>query len=181
MAAANKSTVVECAFCDKMIHTQDILMAYIDMIPPHFNAFVCLSLPEDFDVDSTTLDQRYEDSMRLVHPDKWTSDMTQSIALLHASCINHAYQLLKDPVKRAQHMLEIAGAWPVPSIPDLIEAVWIYHDTGHHPLAWSHDQACCEFSRAWSKKELDQCQKAYWWLKVHAQSHGSPPHSYDSQ
>jgi molecular chaperone HscB len=137
------------------------------MIPHNFNAFVCLALPEVFDVDQPTLDKKYEDSMRAVHPDQWASPMTQSIALHHAACINHAYHLLKDPVTRAQHMLELANAWPVPRDPAILEAVWTYQETGHHPDAWTLVHACEEFALAWQRQNLSGCHKAYWWIKVH--------------
>lgn len=76
------------------------------------NDFVLFGLPERFEQDRATLDQRWKDLQRQAHPDRFTADATtaQRVAMQWSVRINEAYQRLKNPLKRAAYLCELRGA-----------------------------------------------------------------------
>lgn len=65
--------------------------------------FSIFGLPRCFDVDLGLLTQRYFERQRYAHPDQLTGD------LILSSDINRAYVTLKDPLKRAEILLQLEG------------------------------------------------------------------------
>jgi molecular chaperone HscB len=76
------------------------------------NDFVLFGLPERFEQDRATLDQRWKDLQRQVHPDRFAADAVtaQRVAMQWSVRINEAYQRLKQPLKRAAYLCELRGA-----------------------------------------------------------------------
>ena len=76
------------------------------------NDFVLFGLPERFEQDRATLDQRWKDLQRQVHPDRFAADaaVAQRLAMQWSVRINEAYQRLKQPLKRAAYLCELRGA-----------------------------------------------------------------------
>ncbi|MFC7408133.1 Fe-S protein assembly co-chaperone HscB [Hydrogenophaga atypica] len=76
------------------------------------NDFVLFGLPERFEQDRATLDQRWKDLQRQVHPDRFAADAAtaQRVAMQWSVRINEAYQRLKNPLKRAAYLCELRGA-----------------------------------------------------------------------
>jgi molecular chaperone HscB len=74
----------------------------------HFERF---GLAQSFDVDIDLLDERYRDSQRAVHPDRFAnaSDQERRISMQQATLINEGYQTLKDPLKRGRYLLQLHG------------------------------------------------------------------------
>lgn len=74
--------------------------------------FELFGVPRRFAQDRAALDARWKELQREAHPDKFTaqSAQTQRIALQWSVRINEAYQRLKDPLKRAAYLCELAGA-----------------------------------------------------------------------
>jgi molecular chaperone HscB len=74
----------------------------------HFERF---GLKQSFDVDLDLLDQRYRDSQRAVHPDRFANatDQDRRISMQQATLVNEGYQILKDPLKRGRYLLQLAG------------------------------------------------------------------------
>ena len=73
------------------------------------NHFELFALPVSFEIDISSLSERYQDLQRSAHPDKFTNatDRERRLSMQQASIINEAYQALKDPLKRAQYMLSL--------------------------------------------------------------------------
>ncbi len=73
------------------------------------NYFELFALPVSFEVDISSLSERYQDLQRSAHPDKFTNatDRDRRLSMQQASMINEAYQVLKDPLKRAQYLLNL--------------------------------------------------------------------------
>ena len=77
------------------------------MIPTsHFELF---GLATAFNIDAAQLDNAYRDLQSHVHPDKFaTAGNAERRAAMHwAVRANEAYTALKDPLKRALHLLEL--------------------------------------------------------------------------
>jgi molecular chaperone HscB len=76
------------------------------------NDFVLFDLPERFAQNRAALDTRWKDLQREAHPDKLSTQGTaaQRVAMQWSVRINEAYQRLKDPLRRAAYLCELAGA-----------------------------------------------------------------------
>lgn len=74
--------------------------------------FELFGIAPQFAQDRAALDARWKDLQRQVHPDKFASQgaAAQRVAMQWSVRINEAYQRLKDPLKRAAYLCELAGA-----------------------------------------------------------------------
>lgn len=75
------------------------------------NRFTIFNLPVAFALDTTALSSRYRDLQATVHPDRFinATDAEKRVAMTRTVAVNDAYTTLKDPVRRAMHMLTLAG------------------------------------------------------------------------
>ncbi len=73
--------------------------------------FARLGLPRRFDLDPTALEQAYFALQRQFHPDRFAARPARekALSLRHATAINEAYRILKEPLARAEHLLALAG------------------------------------------------------------------------
>ena len=73
--------------------------------------FVLFGLTRAFAQDRAFIDARWKELQREAHPDKFASHgpAAQRVALQWSVRINEAYQRLKDPLKRAAYLCELAG------------------------------------------------------------------------
>ena len=75
------------------------------------NHFELLGLPTRYLVDGAALEQSYRNLQVAVHPDRFASGTPQErrLAVQLAAQVNEAYRCLKDPVRRAVYLCELAG------------------------------------------------------------------------
>ncbi len=75
------------------------------------NHFELFGLPTGFVIDSEALSLRYRELQKAAHPDRFagSSAQEQRLAVEQASRINEGYRVLKSPLLRARHLLELAG------------------------------------------------------------------------
>lgn len=80
----------------------------IDFSRNHFELF---GLPARFRLDAPVLDAAYRRLQADVHPDRHAdaSDEARRVAAQSSARVNEAYRALKDPVHRAQYLLELHG------------------------------------------------------------------------
>ena len=78
--------------------------------------FTLLGLPRQFAQERAQLDSAWKALQGQVHPDRFAAEgaAAQRVAMQWAVRVNEAYQRLKDPLKRAAYLCELAGA-PVQS------------------------------------------------------------------
>ncbi len=76
------------------------------------NDFELFGLTQQFAQDRTALDARWKDLQREAHPDKFAAqgDAAQRVAMQWSVRINEAYQRLRNPLKRAAYLCELAGS-----------------------------------------------------------------------
>ena len=76
------------------------------------NDFELFDIPKQFAQDRAALDTRWKNLQREAHPDKFSAQGTaaQRVAMHWSVRINEAYQRLKDPLRRAAYLCELAGA-----------------------------------------------------------------------
>jgi molecular chaperone HscB len=73
--------------------------------------FSLLGLTRRFALDRTALDERWRALQAEVHPDRFVADgaAAQRMAMQWAARLNEAYSRLKDPLRRAACLCELAG------------------------------------------------------------------------
>jgi molecular chaperone HscB len=75
-----------------------------------------LGIPRRFFIDLAELERQYLARSREVHPDfhQMGGTLEQRASLASASALNEAYTVLRDPFRRAEYLLQLAGG-PTPS------------------------------------------------------------------
>lgn len=73
--------------------------------------FELFGLPRRFAQDRAAIDARWRALQAEVHPDRFAAEgaAAQRVAVQYAVRVNEAYQRLKDPLKRAAYLCELAG------------------------------------------------------------------------
>lgn len=76
------------------------------------NDFELFGLNPTFAQDKTVLESRWKELQRQAHPDKFAGqgEAAQRIAMQWSVRINEGYQRLKDPLRRAAYLCELAGS-----------------------------------------------------------------------
>jgi molecular chaperone HscB len=74
--------------------------------------FTLFDLPRRHALDRNEIDSRWRTLQSEVHPDRFAAqgEAAQRIAMQWAVRVNEAYQRLKDPLRRAAYLCELAGA-----------------------------------------------------------------------
>jgi len=75
------------------------------------NYFQLFALESQFEIDLANLSTIYQTLQKKVHPDRFAhaSSQDKMLAVKKSTLINDAYQTLKNPLKRAQYLLELRG------------------------------------------------------------------------
>ena len=79
--------------------------------PGNLDHFARLGVAPGFDLDLDRLEKQYLGFQRKLHPDRFVakSAKERAIAESQAVSMNEAYEVLKDPLRRAAYLLERAG------------------------------------------------------------------------
>ena len=74
----------------------------------HFELF---GLPQVFSIDVPALEKAYREIQSRVHPDRFAhaGDAERRASLQWTTRVNEGFQVLKHPVSRARHLLELHG------------------------------------------------------------------------
>jgi molecular chaperone HscB len=78
------------------------------------NHFQIFGVPAQFEVDLPSLEARYRELQREVHPDRFAgaSQAEQRVSMQLATRVNEAYQTLRSPLRRAEYLLSLQGVDP---------------------------------------------------------------------
>src|SRR5262245_11968603 len=73
--------------------------------------FAVFGLPRKLWIEMSSLEQKFLQLSWKLHPDNFVnaSEQEREISLKHSSEVNDAYRVLRDPLARVEHLLEIAG------------------------------------------------------------------------
>ncbi len=76
--------------------------------------FAVLGLPRKFSADLAVAETNFKKLSRQVHPDRFaTADpRARKAALSRTVQLNEAWRTVKDPIRRAEYLLELAGLRP---------------------------------------------------------------------
>jgi len=92
-------------FCERCVKVQPV--------SKETDYFTCLGLARRLTVDVNKLEAKFYELSRAFHPDFYQnkSETEQAISLGNAATLNSAYRTLRDPVQRAEYLLDLeAGA-----------------------------------------------------------------------
>ncbi|MCP9455525.1 MAG: Fe-S protein assembly co-chaperone HscB [Nitrospira sp.] len=92
-------------FCERCVKIQPV--------SKDTDYFTCLGLPRRLTIDPAVLEANYYERSRTFHPDFYLNktEAERAISLANAATLNTAYRTLKDPVQRAEYLLDLeAGA-----------------------------------------------------------------------
>ncbi len=92
-------------FCERCVKVQPV--------SKEIDYFTCLGLPRRLTLDISKLEAKFYELSRAFHPDFYQnkSETEQAISLGNAATLNSAYRTLRDPVQRAEYLLDLeAGA-----------------------------------------------------------------------
>jgi len=102
-----------CPHCGKQLDSMVFCSSCRTLVdlPPGTDHFALLGLPRGYDLDPARLQTAYRALSRSIHPDRFAaeSDNTRALAVAISAAINEAYDVLRDPVRRADHLLTLAG------------------------------------------------------------------------
>jgi molecular chaperone HscB len=114
-------------FCERCVKVQPV--------SKDADYFSCLGFPRRLAIDPDQLEAKYYELSRAFHPDFYhnKTETEQAISLNNAATLNTAYRTLRDPIQRAEYLLDLeAGAVKeIRSSPpaDLFEEILELQDT----------------------------------------------------
>ena len=92
-------------FCERCVKVQPV--------SKEADYFTCLGLARRLRIDPRQLETKFYELSRAFHPDFYQnkSETEQAISLSNAAMLNTAYRTLRDPIQRAEYLLDLeAGA-----------------------------------------------------------------------
>ena len=92
-------------FCERCVKVQPV--------SKEADYFTCLGFPRRLIIDPQELEAKFYELSRAFHPDFYQnkSETEQAISLSNAATLNTAYRTLRDPIQRAEYLLDLeAGA-----------------------------------------------------------------------
>ena len=92
-------------FCDRCVKVQPV--------SKELDYFTCMGFPRRLTIDPRQLESKFYELSRAFHPDFFQnkSEEEQTISLGNSAMLNSAYRTLRDPIQRAEYLLDLeAGA-----------------------------------------------------------------------
>jgi molecular chaperone HscB len=88
-------------FCDRCVKVQPV--------SKELDYFTCLGIPRRLTIDQPQLEARFYELSRAFHPDFYQnkSAAEQTISLGNSAMLNTAYRTLRDPIERAEYLLDL--------------------------------------------------------------------------
>ena len=83
--------------------------------------FERLGLPRRFNLDATEIDRQYLARSREAHPDYFQmgGDLEQRASMEVSAALNEASAVLRDPFRRAEHLLQLQGGPSASELKDI--------------------------------------------------------------
>ena len=88
-------------FCERCVKVQPV--------SKELDYFTCLGFPRRLTIDLSTLETKYYELSRAFHPDFYQnkSEEERAISLGNSAMLNTAYRTLRDPIQRAEYLLDL--------------------------------------------------------------------------
>ncbi|MDP6953775.1 MAG: Fe-S protein assembly co-chaperone HscB, partial [Alphaproteobacteria bacterium] len=90
--------------------------------PGQADHFARLGLARAFAIDAEELEKRYLALQRRLHPDRFAARgaRERELSMQQATSLNDAYQTLRSPLRRAEYLLQLAGAEAADDDPEVL-------------------------------------------------------------
>lgn len=72
--------------------------------------FSLLGLPQGMAISYQDLEKSFLEKQREFHPDRYHDLFERNVAVSMSSRLNEAYHVLKNPISRAEYLLQLSGA-----------------------------------------------------------------------
>ncbi len=84
-------------------------MLLITPVSKELDYFTCFGFPRRLSIDQQKLETKFYELSRAFHPDFYQnkSDAEQTISLGNSAMLNTAYRTLRDPIQRAEYLLDL--------------------------------------------------------------------------
>ncbi|MEG3619149.1 Fe-S protein assembly co-chaperone HscB [Magnetovibrio sp. PR-2] len=132
--------------------------------PAPVNHFERLGINLTFDVDVSAIDRLYFDLQRQLHPDRFATKAPKEKALSQqqATALNDAYEVLKDPLKRADYLVHVLGVDVFPEGCNLVndQAILMEAMEMREKLMMADSMAALNDIQRETKSEIDDVLKA---------------------
>ena len=119
-APAMSEPTVTCWSCGAARAPTDALCPSCGKVQPPapgttHDKFAVLGLPRSFELAEGEVDERFRALSRKLHPDRFAraSAKERRFSLEQTTLLNDAYRTLRDPARRAEHLLELRGVRPL--------------------------------------------------------------------
>ena len=113
MAADGLNLPVKCLNCHSALTTPIVCDGCHSLYPPPpgVDYFALLGLPRTYAIDENKLYSSYRAIARGIHPDRFVGapEEVRSLATRLSAELNQAFDVLSDPVQRADYLMEITG------------------------------------------------------------------------
>jgi len=88
-------------FCDRCVKVQPV--------SKELDYFTCLGLPRRLTISQRQLESKFYELSRAFHPDFYQNKSAdeQTISLGNSAMLNTAYRTLRDPIERAEYLLDL--------------------------------------------------------------------------
>ena len=124
--------------------------------------FTCIGLPRMLSLDAESLESRFYELSRVFHPDFFQNktDTEQAISLGNSALLNTAYKTLKDPIRRAEYLVQLeAGAVKdIRNTPpaELFEEILSLQEDIEEYRTFEAGQASARKEELWKKIQADR-------------------------
>jgi len=106
--------MVSCWLCSQPVSQRALFCHHCGTVQPPrvLDPFTRLGLPVRFDVDAAALERQFTGFRRTLAPERFAGKgpRERSNARAHLDALQHAYDTLRDPVRRARYLLDAAQA-----------------------------------------------------------------------
>jgi molecular chaperone HscB len=106
-------TKLTCWNCNTQISEQDLFCpACAKILPPaQIDHFARMNMPCDFDLGMKKLEVAYFSLQTKLHPDRFAqkTEKEKMFSMQQSMSANEAYEVLKNPLLRAEYILKLAG------------------------------------------------------------------------
>ncbi|MBI4401641.1 MAG: Fe-S protein assembly co-chaperone HscB [Nitrospirae bacterium] len=100
-----------CWHCQSEIHGEYFCVQCVKVQPvsKELDYFTCLGLPRLLNIDTDVLETKFYELSRVFHPDFFQNktETEQAISLGNSALLNTAYRTLKDPIRRAEYLVQL--------------------------------------------------------------------------
>jgi len=153
------------------------MVSYDEMLSLEYtlnqNPFELLNIPIAFDIPQNTLLHNYQKLMKTTHPDQYLTKPEKEHAITKSIAINQAFEKLKNPIQRAEILLELLhiNAMDAQTQPDFLEEMMRLQEMNDTDTAKkAFDDAQATFAKAFLEKDIPALKKNYLTMKYLSRS-----------